>query len=130
MKFYPLNAVEADAAVLAADHRSGREIGSVTLGAQYLFFKEKRKTFYIPYAEISRAFRRVQLVRMKMCCGKGDLQVENLVICGADGRELAQMQLPGTRAGVIMLEELAYRAPHMEIGKPKEKIAENPVENA
>lgn len=130
MKFYPLTVTESNPADLSGEYSAGREIGGVTLGTQHLFFKEKRKIYYIPYANVSRAFRRVQLVQTKMCCGKGSLEVENLVICGADGAELAQIQLPGTRAGKIMLEELASRAPHIQIGKPKENITENPPEKA
>ena len=65
---------------------------------------------------MTRVFRRVMLVQTKMCCGKGNLEVENLVICTEKG-EIAQVQLPGTRAGVILLEEVAKRAPHVLIGK-------------
>lgn len=116
MKFYPLGKTAPDGA-LQTDHAAGRAIGNVQLGGTYLFFKEKRKVYYIPYGEITRVFRRVMLVQTKMCCGKGDLEVENLVICGEAG-ELAQVQLPGARAGKILLEEVAQRAPHVAIGKP------------
>ena len=118
MKFNPLTATVAADAALNAEYNAGRAIGNVQLGAQYLFFKVKRKVSYVPYADITRAFRRVQLVGMKMCCGKGDLEVENLVICGAEDKELAMIQLPGARAGVIMLEELEKRVPGIQIGKP------------
>lgn len=117
MKYYAVT-MEAEDAVLDAEFKNGREIGPVTLGETCLFFKVKRKVSYVPYADITRAFRRVQLVGMKMCCGKGDLEVENLVICGAEDKELAMIQLPGARAGVIMLEELEKRVPGIQIGKP------------
>ena len=118
MKYYPLTS-EIEHAVLEREYKAGREIGPVTLGETCLFFKVKRKVSYIPYADITRAFRRVQLVGMKMCCGKGDLEVENVVICGADEKELAMIQLPGARAGVILLEELEKKVPGIQIGKPK-----------
>ena len=119
MRFYPL-ASEMPSEMLTAEYKNGREIGCVSLGETCLFFKAKLKVNYIPYAAITRAFRRVQLVQTKMCCGRGDLQVENVVICGAEGAELAQIQLPGARAGVIMLEELEQKAEHIQIGKPTE----------
>lgn len=115
MKFYPLTTA-AEEAVLKNEHSAGRAIGNVQLGDSYLFFKEKRKVYYIPYVDVTRVFRRVMMVQTKMCCGKGNLEVENLVICGQAG-ELAQVQLPGARAGVILLEEVAKRAPHVQIGK-------------
>ena len=117
MKFYPLTATVAADAALNAEYNAGRAVGNVQLGNEYLFFKVKRKTYYIAYSEITRVFRRVQLVQTKMCCGKGNLELENLVICGEAG-ELAQVQLPGARAGKILLEEIPKKAPHVQIGKP------------
>ena len=117
MKFNPLTATVAADAALNAEYNAGRAIGNVQLGNRYLFFKVKRKVYYIPYTDITRVFRRVQLVQTKMCCGKGNLELENLVICGEAG-ELAQVQLPGARAGKILLEEIPKKAPHVQIGKP------------
>ena len=116
MKFYPVTTAAVEDAVLNSDYAAGRAIGNVQLGNTCLFFKVKRKVYYIPYADITRVFRRVQLVQTKMCCGKGNLEVENLVVCTEAG-EAAQIQLPGSRAGVILLEEVAKRAPHVKIGK-------------
>ncbi len=118
MKFYPVTVAAPDAA-LKADFDASRAIGNVQLGDAFLYFKVKRKMYYVSYQEVTRVFRRVQLVQTKMCCGKGNLEVENLVVCTAAG-EVAQIQLPGSRAGVILLEEVAKRAPHVQIGKPKE----------
>jgi hypothetical protein len=56
-------------------------------------------------------------VPAKLCCGKGDLEVENLVICGDKG-ELAQIQLPGTRAAKVLMEELENLIPEAEFGRP------------
>lgn len=119
MKFFPVKTAENNIAVLQADYAAARTIGNVRLGKEYLFFKEKRKQYYIPYKDLTRCFRRVLLVQTKMCCGKGNLEVENLVICGETG-ELAQIQLPGERAGKIVLEEISRLAPHVQIGRIKE----------
>lgn len=118
MKFNPLATTVAEE-ILAAEYKSGREIGGMTLGNTCLFVKVRLKANYIPYTDIARAFRRVQLVQTKMCCGKGDLEIENIVICGPDEAEIAQIQLPGSRAGVIALEEIAKLGPHIKIGKPE-----------
>lgn len=118
MKFYPL-ASELAAEVAAAGYKEGREIGKARLSAKCLYFRDKLKVYYIPYEDITRVFRRVLLIPAKMCCGKGDFEVENMVVCTEKG-EVAQIQLPGERAGKIMLEELSRLAPHAEIGKPKD----------
>ena len=88
MKFYPLsNELAAD--VLAAGYQAGREIGKVRLGEQCLYFREKLKVYYIPYADMTRVFRRVMLIPATMCCGKGDFEVENIVISTAEGAAVA-----------------------------------------
>ena len=119
MKFYPIATVNSNEAAMQTEYAAGRAIGNVRLGSETMYFKDKRKVYYVPYADITRCFRRVMLVQTKMCCGKGNLEVENIVICGEKG-ELAQIQLPGERAGKILLQEIARLAPHVQIGRPKE----------
>jgi len=53
------------------------------------------------------------LVPARLCCGRGELEVENLVIC-TDAGEAAQIQLPGAKAGKLLLEELKKRLPDAE----------------
>jgi hypothetical protein len=122
MKFYPL-ASELASEVVFAGYKEGREIGKARLGGKCLYFRDKMKVHYIPYEDITRVFRRVLLIPAKMCCGKGDFEVENIVVCTETG-EVAQIQLPGERAGKIMLEELARLAPHAEVGKPNDSAQE------
>lgn len=123
MKFYSLVGTEAaDKQNMAQDYKNSREIGIVRIGNECLYFRRLRKIYYIPYADIRRCFRRVMLVPAKLCCGRGDLEVENLVICTDQG-EAAQIQLPGAKAGKILLEELKQRLPNAEFtpeNTPKE----------
>lgn len=116
MRFSPLKSQAPDNAALAADYRNGRKIGVVCLGEHNLFFRKFTKTYYIAYEEMERCFRRVMVVPTKCCCGKGTLQVEHLVVC-SDGRELAVVQLPGTRAAESLMADLARVAPQVKQGK-------------
>ena len=136
MKFYPLTDSALDVNELQNEYQSGREIGVIRLAETVLFFRARMKTYFIPYSEITRAFRRVMLVPARMCCGRGNLSIENLVICGAaknDAQatdsaaqtesgasevELAQIQLPGEKAAKLLMEELKVRIPHAEFTKP------------
>lgn len=114
MRFYSLEQTQAvERQELAQDYKESREIGIVRIGKERLYFRRMRKIYYIPYADIRRCFRRVMLVPAKLCCGRGDLEVENLVIC-TDRGEAAQIQLPGAKAGKILLEELKKRLPDAE----------------
>lgn len=123
MKFYPLTVEAENQNALAAEYKAAREIGKVRLGELHLFCRAGLKTYFIPYRDVRRCFRRVQLVAAKMCCGRGDLEVENLVVCGEEG-ELIQVQLPGTKAAKILMTELRDRIPEAEFGKPAD-AAEN-----
>lgn len=124
VKFYEITTLTQSQEELLSEYKSAREIGVVRLGETYLFFRKGRRAYYIPYADIRRCFRRVMLVPAKMCCGKGDLPVEHLVIYG-DAGELAQVQLPGTRAAKGLIEELKIRIPHAEFTCPPAKTEEN-----
>ena len=125
MRFYPLaKDMPAEDRDIEAEYEQSRRIGAVSLGESVLFFRARRKTYYIPYSEVTRCFRRVMLVPARLCCGRGDLSVESIVICGAEGCELAQIELPGERAAKALLEELKERIPNAEFGKPAEAEAE------
>lgn len=118
MRFYNLERTEAtEKENMEKDYKESREIGIIRLGRECLYFRRLRKVYYIPYTDIRRCFRRVMLVPAKLCCGKGDLEVEHLVIC-TDSGEAAQIQLPGAKAGKILLEELKKRLPDVEF-KPE-----------
>ncbi len=119
MKFYPFTSSAEDEAALASEYKAAREIGKVRMGELRLFVRVGFKTYYIPYKDVRRCFRRVQLIPAKMCCGRGDFEVENLVVCGETG-ELCQVQLPGTKAAKILMAELEERIPEAEFGKPAE----------
>lgn len=117
MKFYPLTSQIRDVSEMEAEYKASREIGVIRIGKENLYFKKRMKIYYCPYSEIRHCFRRVMLVPAKLCCGKGELKVENLVICDESG-EIAQIQLPGTKAAQILVEELKKRMPDVIFAKP------------
>ncbi len=117
MKFHPLAAEADNQGSLSSEYKAAREIGKVRMGELHLFLRSGRKVYYVPYRDVRRCFRRVQLIPAKMCCGRGNLEVENLVVCG-DAGELIQVQLPGTKAAKILMEELRNRIPEAEFRKP------------
>lgn len=122
MKFEPLTLPVEDRAILQEGYRQAREIGSLRLGQENLYFRAGLKVYYIPYGDIRRYFRRVMQVPAKLCCGKGDFEIENLVICGESG-ELAQIQLPGARAARAVMECMAELAPDAAVGCSAEPSA-------
>ncbi len=123
MRFYPLTDVQVEESQLNEEYKVAREIGKIRMGELRLYFRAGLKTYYIPYRCIHRLFRRVLAVPAKLCCGKGDFEIENLVICGENDQELAQVQLPGRKAAQILMEELKNRVPEAEFGRPPEAAA-------
>lgn len=117
MKFCALTVTEENTDSLQTEYKSAQEIGKLRLGTERLYFRSARKVYYIRYTDIHRYFRRVMLVPAKLCCGKGDFAIEHLVICDAD-KELAQIQLPGSRAAKVLLERMSSLAPDAIVGMP------------
>ena len=118
VKFEPLTLPAEDTALLREEYRQARETGVLRLGRENLYFRSGLKVHYIPYGDIRRYFRRVMRVPAKLCCGKGDFEIEHLVICG-EGGELAQIQLPGAKAARIVMERMAQLAPSAAVGRSK-----------
>lgn len=116
MKFYPLKTTEENTESLQTEYKNAQEIGKLRLGTERFYFRSARKIYYIPYTEIYRYFRRVMLVPAKLCCGKGDFAIEHLVICDADS-ELAQIQIPGSHAAKVLMEQMSLLAPDAIVGK-------------
>ena len=119
MKFMPFTASVREEAQLRSEYAAARPVGSLRLGENCLFFRKITKIYYIPYGDVRRYFRRVMLVPAKLCCGRGDLEVENLVLWGDEG-ELAQIQLPGKHAAQVLMEQLQALMPDAAFGKPAE----------
>ncbi len=118
MKFYPVTTTLTDKDGLQNDFRSAHEVGALLIGSTCLFFRARFKTYYIPFEDIDRCFRRVTLMPAKLCCGQGDLELESLIVCSG-GKEVAVIDLPGKRAAVSVMEELKEKLPHAELRAPK-----------
>lgn len=119
MKFIPVDQTDEalEKETLENEYREGRELAPVRFGSQHFFFKVGRKVYYIPYEKITRCFRRVELVDARMGCCFTALDMENIVICGAEEQELAQIRLSGgERVGKVVLDTLQEKCPQAEIG--------------
>ena len=117
MKFYPVPDTGTEREGLKSEYDSARAIGTVRAGETVLFFRKGFRICYIPYTEIERCFRRIYEVPMKMCCGKGELEIENLIIC-ASGREIAELHVPGKKAAQELMRILTEKIPSDRIGAP------------
>lgn len=118
--------MEAGRGELREDYRTGRKIGKISLGARCFYLRTPRAVYYIPYGRVTRYFRRVRGVPAALCCARGEFRMEHFVICGEEG-ELAEVELPGKQAALVLMECMERRAPQALAGKPPE---ESPAEIA
>ena len=118
MKFHKVLNELPDVNILSEEYKNSREIGVMRIGQDHLFFRAGLRTYAINYSDVKNCFRRVQEVPAKMCCGKGNFQIESIVI--SDGvKELAQIQMPGTKASKAAFEELKNKMPSADFSAPK-----------
>ena len=122
MEFYPLTGESAPGTGLREEYENARAIGGVRFGAERLYLRQGGKIGHILYADIRRCYRRVQVVPMRMCCGRGDMEMENLVVEGSEG-ELAEVRLPDGRAARAVMQELGKKLPEARLGCPPKAAA-------
>ncbi|MBQ7678983.1 MAG: hypothetical protein IJT34_03945, partial [Butyrivibrio sp.] len=88
------------------------------IGEDHMFFRSRLKWYVVPYSGVDRCFRRVRNVPARLCCGRGSLDMESIVV-SQNGRELAEIQMPGARAAVAAFEELKGKMPGAAFGRPE-----------
>ena len=118
MKFIPLlkGSDAADESSLSQEYAQAEEFAPAKLGATCFFFKAGRKIYYLPLSEITRCFRRVELVNARMgCCNQG-LPMESIVVCGAEEQELAQIRFGSERMSKALLSALEKVCPQAKFG--------------
>ncbi|MCR5357287.1 MAG: hypothetical protein K6E63_07760 [Lachnospiraceae bacterium] len=103
--------------MLHDSYKKGHSYGVAVIGGEHLFVRKGFTVYCIAYSDAERIFRRVRRVQAMMCCDNGELEIEYLVVM-ADGRELIEIQLPGTKAARMLMEELKGTAVGVELAAP------------
>ena len=99
MKFIPLlQESAADDSALSQEYARAEEFAPAKIGETQFFFKAGRKIYYLPLTEITRCFRRVELVNARMgCCNQGPFRL------GAHEQGAARGAGTGLPAGEVRL---------------------------
>lgn len=126
MKFVSLSSARTEENALPrSEYAQAYAVGKLRLGQEHLFFRVGLRAYFIAYRDINRYFRRVTQVPARLCCGRGNFEIESLVICDAQ-RELAQIELPGPRAAKAVMARLAELAPDAAVGPLRDAPREGP----
>lgn len=118
MKYVSLQPETAapDKTALESEYECAADFAPARIGETRFFFKTGRKIYHIPLSQITRCFRRVELVNARMgCCNQG-LPMESVVVCGEGEKELAQIRLASERMGKALLSALETACPNAQIG--------------
>ena len=122
MIFCPLNGTVRDRKSLRMEYKNAKVTGVIRLGETCFFFRHGFKIYYIAYAEVVKCFRRVMLISAGS--DKGNMKLETLVIADEE-KELAQVQIPGTDAAKLLIEELKKKMPHADFTCPTKTEEDN-----
>ncbi|MDY3249010.1 MAG: hypothetical protein SOX32_01525 [Candidatus Choladocola sp.] len=103
---------------LDLEFREAEQYGKVKLGREYIFWKKGLKWYLERYDNISRAFRRIEAVDTKMCCGNVNFDIQKLVLILKDGNEaelLIGEGVPGEAEALY--RKLQENRPEISYGK-------------
>ena len=92
--------------LLDQEFAAGQQYGKVKLADRYVFWKQGLRWKCAALAEVKQAFRRVEAVNTKMCCGSVNFDIQKLVLILKDGTELEILIGEGTLREAEKLFEL------------------------
>ena len=114
MKFKTNTTIAIPEEQLQADYAAAEKQEKLKLGEKCLYIAHTLYTEYIPYEAIERAYRRVEDVRGKLCCGVTTYEIHHLVMV-MGGKEV-KVLLESEDAARKALERIAEKNPQVQIG--------------
>ena len=75
-------------AALDASFNSGKLYGKVKLGDSAVFWKSGLRWCAVPLSRVRRAYRQVEPVYGKLCCGTAGFDIHRLILILTDGQTL------------------------------------------
>ncbi|MDO5344562.1 MAG: hypothetical protein Q4E91_02325 [Lachnospiraceae bacterium] len=103
----------------------GAPYGKVKIGQEHIFWKKGLRWYQVEVSRIRRAYRRVEAVDTKMCCGNANFDIQKLILVLDDDTRLELLIGDGMpREGEALYQEMKNRYPQLQYGKPQEAAAE------
>lgn len=117
MKFKTNTSVEIMEDQLILDYSSAGRQEKLKLGELCLYIVHTLYAEYVPYETITRAYRRIEDVRGKLCCGVCTYEIHHLVM-EVEGKEMTVL-LEGKDAAQAALDIISRKNPAAVIGYGK-----------
>ena len=104
--------------LLDQEFEQASKYGKVKIGNQAVFWKKGLGWNGVLLSDVKRAFRRIQAVDTKMCCGNVNFDTQKLVLILKDNTELELVLGDGMpKEAELMYSTLQERAPQVLFGK-------------
>jgi len=110
----------ANEQLLQADWEKTEKIGMFRAGEKWLFKKGAFGISYIPYSDIIWAYRRIETVNGKLCCGKASFDIHHVRVVMKNGKDL-DIRFEERKEAQKLLDVLERKNPNIEIGYSAEK---------
>lgn len=122
MKFVKTTETEWSTEILEKDFEEANKIGRYAVGELAVYCPKMFKQVYIPIQDIIWAYRRLESVEGKLCCGKANFEIHKVILVTAKKQrfELAGMGLEQAKEILAALEQ---KNAAIDIGYSKEKEA-------
>lgn len=107
-------------AELDREFQEARQLGLVKVGSVNLFWRNKLRWFYLPAAEITQAYRRIEQVESHTSCCETDFSIHRLILMLKDGTELVVFigESMYRHEPEMLMDEIRKNHPHIEIAAP------------
>lgn len=110
-------------AALDAEFQNGTLYGKVKLGPGVIFWKKGLRWYALPLDQVQRAYRQVEFVYGKMCCGRASFDIQRLILVLHNGTSLElvigdnQIGDQTKRQAEALFQSLKDAHPELEYGK-------------
>lgn len=103
---------------LDLEFKTSAEYGKVKIADKTIFWKKGLKWYCVSLSSVKRAFRRVEAVNTKMCCGNVNFDIQKLILILEDDTELELLIGEGTvREAEVLFEKLKEKDSKIQFGK-------------
>lgn len=110
----------ADENRLQMDWETAEKIGSFRAGENWLFKKGAFGISYVDFKDIVWAYRRIETVNGKLCCGRAVFDIHHVKVVMKNRKEL-DIRFEEKQDAMQLLELIESRNPKAEIGYSEEK---------
>ena len=103
---------------LDQDFKQGISKGQVKLGESAIFWKKGLRWYVVKTDQVDRAYRRVEEVNSRVCCGSVCFHVQKLELLLKDGAKLSlQISEGDAKAAETLYKLMREKHPQLQYGK-------------